>query len=1629
MKEYERRIQEHQKRLPHLRERVAATAVLFVVGILMLSTVTFSWLTLSVAPEASNISMSISTNGSLEIALAHEILRDESGNPILDENGNVIPLAPGASSVGDSLKDIVQRNTTWGNLINLSDASYALEKIVLRPATLNRNSLLSQPLYAATYDKDGRISSLDYDFAYTQWNSTLNSFVKSDYKGVKAISSVEFDESIFIENPLLGKYKTMLDNVNTKIDTAAGNFKGDGDKTGVVDADMVRAINGLMSTYMNGTLRRNVNGEICSADDIKTFYNIMVNVQNTVMLELGDAYMELIEVYQIDTYGENTSTTTNYTPCKDIENFWTSDINAFLNEMNNARTAKGKAKISLPNVVQYAKDRKELQSKIEELAQYVNTSTTTWGEIAHIVNFVVDINTCTVNGDTIYDLLSSLSSNISKLNSMLNNNETKNNAIVHNGLLQRLDLLFYNENGIFYIDEATITIQRSAFEKRLEGSSYQSLAMGKVFPNKDVTTRDVYANIRTSVSDPKLVNPEGKTAYDDTKNAEQTIDAKVAVQDFVAQDTYGLSIDFWVKTNSSASFLLLEGEVQYIYEDVYINVLVNAGEENETTQSVQVFLADVSTTTTETGKDPETITINSQEVYSLDGIWYYASNNQKVEGSETITDDSGNEIAKNEVKIDGTPTAKQNKIVSGYSGANRVWTEEELKDMSNMEYRTTQGTGSCYTFHADPAEAQQILKILEALTVAFVDAEGRLVGSARLATELCYSEYGKHTVPMVLNEKCMGTGTYDDDGNEIRAITELEKNQATLITAIIYLDGAIVSNETVLASSNIEGRFNIQFGSTEVLEPIDNEELMGSELVVSGVVADTNGQQNPVTDYYLGMEESGYKTTVTLTFTGEAPSAVHAYFLRKISETHGTRQEKITFTQSAISPNQWTAEMKFYAPGTYILRSVIADGIERDLQNGEISTPPTVVINGFSCTNFRGTNPQKYLYRTADSFVNEKFYVSVSAKDEELVPKSVEGIFLGDNGKSVSITFSDTDRDTVYEGLATFQASGTYTCKYLIIDGEYYELPVEYVREVYTGLEVAVWISQASGDEPFQEEEQLVFTEQGYQYVFRGATHEFKVQMRIYDSEGNTIEGLNNVNLFYSQDMDATLSWDPSTHYYIGHLHISEPGEASFVEATVNGERIKRARSAMSITAIPSESVEYKEISGDIPDRVIRLDDADDLATVSVKFVHAESATVYGKFKRTFPGKPDEHYIIKARRNTTDKNIYTFTIPDLDGFWNLEEIKMSKVFDGENEVFCNGAALDDLGLKEPAPEQPIKEEEYCLAIDPNDSTKTDRFDAAQNYYSVDPDDAWSDSTTKVIKNIYVSDDITYTAEYKDNNFLVAYNIAEDSSKVTLTDFNGDAVDDVIKNVLMEFTYQTGTAEKYGGYTWNETNVVPIQVNLDRSSDGKTFSNSNSGNEIPGITYAGKYSVALTYTTTFGKSVTTEYDITKKMVEVYSKKPTVTISAISPTGTFDADKNGKGSGHASGNTPTFSDTSATVYFKCEQSGWIIIRHNYTRPSVTITLSGLGTAKSAELSFVAEDGNTARVYNDNTQTGTYIWTADNTAISRNIGYYQSKKAQTDNKTPAGTITATQLTFVGSDNVAYTFTVPTITINNPY
>lgn len=172
---------------------VAALCMLLVSAIMFISS-TYAWFTLSTAPEVKGITTQVGANGNLEMAL----LNSDSYSSTADDLGI-------KSDIGDSMtiKDAVEANITWGNLVDLGHASYGLGNVLLMPSKLNvttvgegdaasnfvdSNSLLLAP----SYGSDGRVIDVREATYTANYNATGGNFkYNSDATaaGVRAIGT------------------------------------------------------------------------------------------------------------------------------------------------------------------------------------------------------------------------------------------------------------------------------------------------------------------------------------------------------------------------------------------------------------------------------------------------------------------------------------------------------------------------------------------------------------------------------------------------------------------------------------------------------------------------------------------------------------------------------------------------------------------------------------------------------------------------------------------------------------------------------------------------------------------------------------------------------------------------------------------------------------------------------------------------------------------------------------------------------------------------------------------------------------------------------------------------------------------------------------------------------------------------------------------------------------------------------------------------------------------------------------------------------------------------------------------------------------------------------------------------
>lgn len=1642
MTETQKRIEAYQNLLPGIREKVTAVALLLALSVVMLTSASFAWLTISRAPEVTAVSTNIAANGNLEIALVSSEI-DEDGNMI-----NAQPV-PGESKDGDSMakQDATAANITWGNLINLGDEDYGLNNLVLRPARLGTGDLNKYPLSAARYDSEGRIINVSSDFGYAKWKPETEAeegyFAITEGFGVRAISSVT---TSWIGNATVGiKYKELLGAAQDANNSTKSEYMG------LNSATYMDPLVKIVQTYVQNVIDRKLSGSTTvvtvSVDDLKALDRTYSKLLAAFDSE-ADAIANIINT-QIYLSGDdpNNLIPGNYT-ASDVYGLKRADITA-LNK-------------------QYGTEIMQLEQFITDHNTLVNNQATIQGMIAEnnavpfdsiygLINNLIHIDTCKIKGKTI----SELSSDIMGAVGMLSGDVP---VKIYQGILKRFEdrLGYYITISQKVTLKAFMTFNPTVIITTSAKEEYEAdkQTKGKYFERDLAATAAIYQ-----------------------KGADEN---KYARPVETAEDTFGLAVDLWVRTNAVNSYLILEGKVKTEEREEKVSLTTKDPQGN----TVKVCKVGRDQTVT---VDGVTTTIkNEYQIYESEAmLWFNVADNQEIilENDEmpTKTDQkttdgkdiytitragaNGNETlhiyqkkGKAWFKVDDhsrflleeneTPVEEEIPVIDivGFEGENRVWDENNLLiDADTMA--TTQGMGSCYVYYADtPEDQEQSLRLLKALEIAFVDGNGALLEMAYMDTEHAYEVNGRVTVPVIIDPENEPVMTRED-GTEVRAITKLEQNVPTRITAIVYLNGDILGNDDVLSSAAIQGQLNIQFGSSQNLVSIDDEMLQSSGITVSA----------NVTPNEFGAEDKPFTSTVEIMIDSTTEiENVNARFIRAINSTQGSREPYINnFTKQ---DGKWVAQYTFNAPGTYVLRTV-----EIDNQEYVLNDPQTVTIEGFAVSRVicpKADNNGIITVMTAESFYDVGVSVEFGG-DASSNPRAVQGRFQKTDGSVINVNFKYNANNGLWESDVRFATSGEYVLRYLVVDGYYMELSSDkwITANIKLGMKVKVTTTSPTS---FKYEPDKLTPEQ----------ENLKMKVWIMDDTGNELPavGIGDTWLYYRKGTDyisTFLHWNSTEGYYEGELHSREGGigkwQFGYVKSGAN--TISKATEAPVFTFISPEPPSITNVTSG--SKYSGFNDAG----INVLVANSSSANIRAYISKD-GGEPFvvEPYNADDEGNNDGSKEWRFTIPSSgdgqeEGYYSLARLELSGVYDADGNEYT---------------------EENPMELIPG-------ANSTYLYKTIHHSIELADSTTNLAGD----------------EFLQVHTIAAQNFTVKLLNGEGKNLsyqgNTVVKadTVKLVFKHKVGTDTTYGGYTNSGLNGLEIEVPLTSINNNGVYTNK----EAVQFIYAGEYEASLEYETIHENEVSlkssgnSNFEKTLPKYIVSSPPPKVTISAITPEKdvpiTVDMKQNGETEDYLdkidsvdtdetqsggcggdkkvynytynyttaeehvhNGATPRIDGLTAWVYFPCTnttvqpeeaytatskgtsvEDGYGMRYHQYEYkngtgvPSVTLLLRDLNNFKKAVLAFTP----TGKMYKEytkdsrtdtwwaQTSTSSYEWNAEG-ECKRFIGGMDNvdNRNGNDNKYAAGTITANTLVVTASYNGSdkdFTFTIPTITIHNPY
>lgn len=1280
-----------------MREKLSAAGLGLLVAAIVAVSATFAWITLSRAPEVTGIATTLSGNGALEIALS----KPDGSQP---DNFDIDEGAPAKT-------DVVSSNLQWGNLVNLSDASYGIDNLALRPAQLNTSNLLNSPLWGASYGGDGRITQLDSNYAYAKYKD--GAFITSKDLGVRAIATY----TTTISDASQREYIEVRDAVTAAhqaVNEAYGN-----------DRDGVPTKFGALGTMISKYAQDKLDGS-SPGTNLAPYLRDMIPLYEAVqgvMEKQKDAYVALAN---LQSYLHANNTSGEYKPMT-----WKELVDNQLDyTAQDSKTDSKNGVVSLVGLKDFIKDLGIIENDVSLLhqykADYEENGTayywSTWSKTEElkyplntIVAHLIDHGSMTIdlNDDGKERKVTGLGKN--DASALLGANGKNRKAYVYNGVLKRLEQLAVDESY------------------RLNGRGECTIRVSYVL------TITVYGKAYTKASG----------ASDFALNYSRSTEGKELVpSDQVAEDTYGMVVDFWVRTNHETTKLTLEGA--------------------------------------------------------------------------TVTDEEG-EILR-------------------YDGVNRIWGATGAAESGTLTREsTTQGGGSCYVYYADtPEDQSRSLRLLEAMKVAFVSANGELLAQGEMDTQNYWAQNGRITVPLALNSETKTTYTYKDkQNNELvgRAITTLQMDDAQRITAIVYLDGTQLTNDMVLAASEIQGQLNLQFGSSENLTTAGDKNLVDK---VRRVTATADKLE---LDYDTATSDEELTTEVTLTVEGAEPTEITAQFVRAINSTQGSRETEMSFTKQA--DGSWTGKYLFVAPGTYYLRHVRLNGVDYALDE-----PVTIQVKGFDLKSVGwGEMTSEATIRTSDGTYSEKVWVEFATDDETKMPSTVEARFVRTDGNTVNIPLT---RGTggVWTGTGTFTTSGVYKWEYLVYktasstNGSYKDLgDSKKTLNLALGLYVSVLDKSGTQTQPYE----------------TGRTYPKDVAVSIYDNAGNALEGLEGARLYYSNGGSATntintdLAWEELDGCYNGTLPIAKAGRYQFAYVSMQGgQTLTKATDSPIYTIISPDPPIYDETSratyhGDTLQFVPLTSDAQ---IDGVKIKNSASATVaavvHNSETNDYYSVPagdvryaGESWIVKlptyTRQLGEDKQEQT-----QDGTWTLVALLLTDCYD-TNSVFRDEA-------------NPI------IWVGSDDVSKAyaakqlvDESGNARPYES--KDFSLLSTTVSCSVSVTMEPGQTDLGSKSGTEFMHRFAVKDLGMKVTIRDDAGHVIPaDKVESVLLAVNYAAPQDDAYG-YRVQSGAGRGYEVSFTWDGEQRLWTAASS----PDIwQYVGRYTVQkLTVTVKGGKSLTFE----------------------------------------------------------------------------------------------------------------------------------------------------------------------------
>lgn len=142
--------------------------------------------------------------------------------------------------------------------------------------------------------------------------------------------------------------------------------------------------------------------------------------------------------------------------------------------------------------------------------------------------------------------------------------------------------------------------------------------------------------------------------------------------------------------------------------------------------------------------------------------------------------------------------------------------------VEGSEQETVQGGGSYMRFSSEQLNTEQTVTLMDAVRIGFLDNQGTLLAVAKLNTSNFSETEEGITAPLYLYAYTAnpdGSISMGERRSEDSSIVKLSGNTATVITAVVWLDGDHVDNGlAAMTTKSMAGALNLQFASSAALQ-------------------------------------------------------------------------------------------------------------------------------------------------------------------------------------------------------------------------------------------------------------------------------------------------------------------------------------------------------------------------------------------------------------------------------------------------------------------------------------------------------------------------------------------------------------------------------------------------------------------------------------------------------------------------------------------------------------------------------------------------------------------------------------------------------------------------------------------